>query len=31
MKEYFESISGGVLLTMVIDSCSFIGNSIRQR
>ncbi|XP_065904408.1 uncharacterized protein [Dysidea avara] len=29
-KEYFESIPGGVLLTMVVDNCSFIGNSIQQ-
>ncbi|XP_065904410.1 uncharacterized protein [Dysidea avara] len=29
-KEYFESIPSGVLLTMVIEHCSFINNSIQQ-
>jgi len=28
-KEYFESIPVGILLTMIIDSCSFVANSIQ--
>ena len=29
-RNTFESILGGVLLTMVVDNCSFVGNSIQQ-